>query len=110
MDIKRLSSPKPAVIIILAVSFGVYFNALFNDIVYDDEYFILQNPWIRDARHIPKIFLSDMWEFHFTGGGNYYRPMFHILYMIDYNIFGLRPWGFHLTKIRFHGGILGWYR
>jgi hypothetical protein len=97
MDIKRLSSPKPAVIIILAVSFLVYFNALFNDIVYDDHYFILQNPWIRDARHIPKIFLSDMWEFHFTGGGNYYRPMFHILYMIDYNIFGLRPWGFSFT-------------
>jgi Flp pilus assembly protein TadD len=30
--------------------------------------------------------------------------MFHILYMIDYNIFGLRPWGFHLTKILLHMG------
>jgi hypothetical protein len=60
MDIKSLSSSKPAALaIILAVSFGVYFNALFNGFVYDDRYLILQNPWIRDARHIPDIFLTN---------------------------------------------------
>jgi tetratricopeptide (TPR) repeat protein len=90
--------------LILAVSFGVYLNALFNGFVYDDEVLLLQNPLMRDARYIPKIFLSDMWAFHFTGGGNYYRPMFHIFYMSDYYIFGLRPWGFHLTKILLHMG------
>jgi tetratricopeptide (TPR) repeat protein len=105
MDIKRLSSPKPAVIIILAVSFGVYLNALFNGFVYDDEVLLLQNPWIRDPRHVPEIFLSDMWAFKGQEAGNYYRPMFHIFYMLDYHIFGLRPWGFHLTKILFHMGI-----
>jgi hypothetical protein len=104
MDIKRLFSPKPAVIIILAVSFGVYFNALFNGFVYDDQYMILQNPWIRDARHIAKIFLTDMWAFKGQEAGNYYRPMFHIFYMADYHIFGLKSWGFHLTKILFHMG------
>jgi hypothetical protein len=31
--------------------------------------------------------------------------MFHIFYMLDYYIFGLRSLGFHLTKILFHGGI-----
>jgi tetratricopeptide (TPR) repeat protein len=104
MDIKRLFSPKPAAIIILAVSFGVYLNALFNGFVYDDEFLLLQNPWLRDARHIPEIFLSDMWAFRLKEATNYYRPMFHIFYMSDYYIFGLRPWGFHLTKILFHMG------
>jgi tetratricopeptide (TPR) repeat protein len=59
---------------------------------------------IRDARRIPEIFLSDMWAFKGQEAGNYYRPMFHLFYMIDYHIFGLRPWGFHLTKILFHMG------
>jgi tetratricopeptide (TPR) repeat protein len=104
MDIKRLFSPKPAAIIILAVSFGVYFNALFNGFVYDDELLLLQNPWIRSVRHIPEMFLSNMWAFEFKGAVNYYRPMFHIFYMLDFYIFGLRPWGFHLTKILFHMG------
>jgi tetratricopeptide (TPR) repeat protein len=104
MDIKRLFSPKPAAIIILAVSFGVYCNVLFNGFVYDDEYLLVQNPLMRDARHIPEIFLSDIWAFKFEGEGNYYRPMFHLFYMADYHIFGLRPWGFHLTKILLHMG------
>jgi tetratricopeptide (TPR) repeat protein len=30
--------------------------------------------------------------------------MFHIFYMLDYHIFGFRPWGFHLTKILLHMG------
>jgi tetratricopeptide (TPR) repeat protein len=45
-----------------------------------------------------------MWAFQTKEAGNYYRPMFHIFYMIDLYIFGLRPWGFHLTKILFHMG------
>jgi tetratricopeptide (TPR) repeat protein len=105
MDIKRLSSSKPAALaIILAVSFGVYFNALFNGFVYDDRYLILQNPWIRDARHIPDIFLTNIWAFQGEGASSYYRPILHLIYMVDYHIFGLRPWGFHLSKILFHAG------
>jgi hypothetical protein len=90
--------------LILIVSFGVYFNALPNGFVYDDKFLLLQNPWIRDVKHLPKLFLSDMWAFQTKEAGNYYRPMFHIFYMIDLYIFGLRPWGFHLTKILFHMG------
>jgi Flp pilus assembly protein TadD len=90
--------------LILIVSFGVYLNAIFNGFVYDDQYLILQNPLMRDAWRIPEIFFSDMWAFKGQEAGNYYRPMFHLFYMIDYHIFGLRPWGFHLTKILFHMG------
>jgi tetratricopeptide (TPR) repeat protein len=90
--------------LILIVSFGVYLNALFNGFVYDDKYLLLQNPWIKDVRHIPKMFFSEMWAFKRVEVVNYYRPMFHIFYMLDYHIFGLRSWGFHLTKILFHMG------
>jgi hypothetical protein len=92
--------------IILAVSFGVHFNVLFNDFVYDDKFLILENPWIKDIRYIPEIFFSNIWAFklEWADQGNYYRPMVQLIYTADYHIFGLRPWGFHLSKVLLHVG------
>lgn len=93
------------IVIILTASIGVYINTLSNDFVYDDVSQIVENPRIKDIKHIPDIFLSDIWAFRKTGGSNYYRPVVHIVYMVDYYIFGLNPWGFHLSYIIFHAGV-----
>ncbi len=88
-------------VIILAVSLGVYFNTLYNGFVYDDMLQVLQNPWIRDIKFLPDIFSKNVWGFQ-RAVSNYYRPLMHTIYMIDYHIFGLRPWGFHLVNVLFH--------
>ena len=100
-----LSSKYTYIVIILITSIGVYLNTLSNDFVYDDEFQILKNPWITDVRYVPEIFFSDVWAFKGEVITNYYRPVMHIILMIDYYIFGLNPWGFHLTNIIFHSGI-----
>lgn len=87
------------------VSAGVYLNTLSNGFVYDDEFQILENPWIKDVRYLSKIFLSNVWAFRWGATSNYYRPLLHIIFMIDYYIFGLKPWGFHLVNIVFHAGV-----
>ena len=70
------------ILILLLISFAVYFNALFGDFVYDDTQQILDNPWIRDMRNIPTIFSSSVWSFHpELIISNYYRPMMHLIYM-----------------------------
>jgi hypothetical protein len=104
---KKLLSPKYiAIAIILIVSISVYLKTLPNEFVYDDRFQVLNNPWIKDIRYIPDIILSDVWAFEGEGpSSNYYRPLMHIIYMIDYHIFGLKPWGFHLTNILFHAGV-----
>ena len=102
---KILSSKYTAIAILLIISIGVYLNAIPNEFVYDDETQVLENQWIRDIKYISEIFLSDVWGFKEIEGkipSNYYRPLMHITYMIDYHIFGLKPWGFHLTNIIFH--------
>src|SRR4030067_2300361 len=103
---KILSSKYTAIVILVIASIGVYLNTLPNEFVYDDEGQVLKNLWIRDAKYIPEIFLSNVWAFvgeeHLS---NYYRPLMHMIYMIDYHIFGLKPWGFHLTNILLHGGV-----
>lgn len=91
------------IFILLLVSFAVYFNALSGGFVYDDEAQIVENPWIRDIRNIPTIFFSSVWSFKAgLNSSNYYRPLMHIVYMFNYHLFGLKPWGFHLVSILFH--------
>jgi tetratricopeptide (TPR) repeat protein len=95
------------ILIILFVSFFVYFNALFGDFVYDDILQIVDNPWIRDVRNIPAIFSKDVWAFNPGTAGmvsNYYRPLMYVTFMLNYQLFGLKPWGFHLVNILFHCG------
>ena len=104
---KQLSSSKyTAIAIILIISIGVYLNALSNEFVYDDKFQVLNNPWIKNIRYIPEIFLTNVWAFVGEENlSNYYRPLMHIIYMINYHIFGFKPWGFHLTNILLHGGV-----
>jgi hypothetical protein len=63
----------------------------------------VENPWIRDIKHLPEIFSSSAWAF--KNVPNYYRPLVNIVYMLDYNIFGLTSWGFHLTNVILHTGV-----
>ncbi|MEK7845777.1 MAG: tetratricopeptide repeat protein [Nitrospinota bacterium] len=93
------------IVIIIIVSFGVYANTLLNGFVYDDREQILKNPWITDFQYIPDILFSPSWSFleqykHIKT--NYYRPTMHLIYMAEYHIFGLKPWGWHLVNIVFH--------
>jgi tetratricopeptide (TPR) repeat protein len=95
------------ILIILFVCFFVYFNALFGDFVYDDVMQIVGNPWILDIRNIPTIFSKDVWAFNPGTAGmvsNYYRPLMYATFVLNYQLFGLKPWGFHLVNILFHCG------
>jgi len=92
------------IIILTIVSFAVFGNALFNGFVYDDHFQILDNEWIKDAKYIPKIFSTNVWEFE-GEVSNYYRPLMHLSYMACYYIFGIEPFGFHLVNVIFHIGV-----
>jgi tetratricopeptide (TPR) repeat protein len=94
------------ILILFLISFAVYFNALSNDFVYDDTTQVLRNHWIRDVKYVPDIFSKSVWSFQGeTVISNYYRPLMHLIFMLNYYVFGLRPWGFHLVNILFHAGV-----
>ncbi len=98
-------SVRHLILIILLVSIGVYFNALFDGFVYDDSDLIVNNSWIKDMKHLPEIFSRDMWGFQVNHQPtNYYRPFVYVIDMFTFSLFGLKPWGFHLVNILFHGG------
>ncbi len=101
-----LAAPRPFLIIVMLFACVVFFNALLNGFVYDDEGQVLQNHWMKSSRYIPEIFSKGVWEFKKDATiTSYYRPMMHVIYMLNYHVFGLKPWGFHLVNVLFHVGV-----
>lgn len=87
-------------LILIVVVFAVYFNSLENQFVFDDESVIQTNSSLTTLSSIPKYFTGDD-GFHKVIG-KYYRPVVSTSYNIDYAIWGLNPFGFHLTNIIIH--------
>ncbi|MBI5191787.1 MAG: tetratricopeptide repeat protein [Nitrospirae bacterium] len=88
--------------VIAVACIGVYMNTLFCGLVDDDILQVLGNDWIKDVRNLPEIFTDTAWGFYSHKAGNYYRPMMHVVYMFNYHVFGLAPWGFHLVNVLLH--------
>lgn len=87
--------------IILAVTaFAVYANSLSNEFVFDDESVVVGDESLTKLSNIPKYFTGEQ-GFHKVIG-RYYRPVVSASYNIDYALWGLKPFGFHLTNVLIH--------
>ena len=93
--------------ILLLISTGVYLNTLWSDFVYDDNLQIIKNHWIRNIAYLPEVFGKGVWGFRGSSmpASNYYRPVMYFIYMLDYRIFGLAPWGFHLVNVLLNAAV-----
>ena len=103
MKNKSTYTEKPifAYIPILISSFSIllYLNTTHGKFVYDDFKIIVENCFIKEWKYFPKIFTKD----YFTISGEMsYRPIVTISYFIDYAIWRLNPFGFHITNIILH--------
>ena len=88
------------------VAFSVHIPALFARFVYADMAQVLENPWIRDLRHIGAIFGGGVWSFRSgNASSNYYRPAMHTIYALEVRLFGFEPWGFHLVNVLLHAAV-----
>lgn len=69
----------------------LYLNALSNPFVYDDHRMVVENTGIQDLADLRAIvFLEPT------------RPLINFSYAVDYAIWGLNPFGFHLTNLFLH--------
>ncbi|MBU2572486.1 MAG: tetratricopeptide repeat protein [Elusimicrobia bacterium] len=68
--------------------------------IWDDHQFIEANPYIKTwtPANLKHAFLSDP----FNQALNYYRPFQTLSNMLDFSIWRLNPFGYHLTNLAFH--------
>ncbi|HLT24681.1 MAG TPA: hypothetical protein VK004_06110, partial [Ignavibacteria bacterium] len=86
--------------IIIIAGLILFFNTLENEFVFDDESVVQNNLSIQTLSTIPDYFTAED-GFHKVIG-RYYRPIVSTTYNIDYALWELDPWGFHLTNILIH--------
>ena len=79
----------------------LYSSALSFDFVWDDWPQIVNSPIVRSWGNLPRAFGSDLW-YHVARHQVYYRPFFVAWSMLNYALFALRPWGWHLGAILAH--------
>ncbi len=93
---------------VILIAFVVFANSLGGDFVYDDARQIVRNPLIQDSTLYTKAVFSDVWAFKGDGtiaAGNYWRPTFTAFNILNFRLFGLNPFGWHLLNILLHIGI-----
>ena len=86
---------------VIVAAFLIYANMLNADFVWDDINLVVKNGYISDFSHIKEIFTKDIG----AGAGQkyyFYRPLQNISYAIEYAVFGLNPWGYHLINVLLH--------
>ncbi|MGP0097253.1 MAG: tetratricopeptide repeat protein [Terriglobales bacterium] len=87
------------------ITFVIYSGSLSFEFVWDDWPQIANNPMIRSWSNLPRAFSSDLW-YHVARHQVYYRPLFVAWSMLNYGLFGLRPWGWHLGAVLLHVGAV----
>jgi hypothetical protein len=83
-------------LVIVLFTCGIYANSLFNGFVLDDEVIIVFNPTTQHLCNVREVlFAPDVIK-------PYYRPLNRASYLIDYQLFGMNPLGFHAVNIFIH--------
>ncbi|NTW31758.1 MAG: tetratricopeptide repeat protein [Bacteroidetes bacterium] len=89
--------PKWAPIAVLVFTALLYAKALTNGFAtWDDDCYILQNPYIRDFS------LNGIKSIFTTFYNANYHPLTTLIYLFEYNYFGLNPFPFHLLSVLLH--------
>ncbi len=103
---------KKNILIIIIVVGSAFFNSLFNGFVGDDITLIVTNTFYKDFNNIWRLFESSYFyksstillgtSADFGSGSVTYRPVDNLTYFFDYMLWGMNPFGFHLTNVIIH--------
>jgi tetratricopeptide (TPR) repeat protein len=86
----------------MAVAAAVYAPTLSYDFVYDDTTQIEMAQSRFTWSQVPDYFTTDVWKYTSNTPGNYYRPVFLVWLMLNFQVFGLAAAAWHATTIAMH--------
>lgn len=86
-------------VIVAGIAIASVLLVLPNEFVYDDLPLIAHNPHIREFSNVTRFFSIDYFD---LSGERTFRPVTTFTYYADAAIWGLKPFGFHMTSIILH--------
>jgi len=87
-----------AFILIAAVCLLAYSSSFRNPFLWDDEGLIVRNQFIKELSSWGRFFTSDLYSSSLAGS-NFYRPVQTLSFILDYHLWHLNPFGYHLTNL-----------
>jgi len=100
--------------LIIGLGFAVYANSLANSFIWDDYQLIVNNDFVKSWANLPDVFNKSYLspfikrgccffvDFSTGSGESYYRPVVTLSYFVDYSLWRLKPFGYHLTNLTLH--------
>ena len=86
-------------VFLFAIVWIVFAKTLHYDFLnYDDDHYVYANPKITNGLTLAGI----QWAFTHVQVGNWH-PLTTMSHMLDCQVYGLEPWGHHLTNVLLHG-------
>lgn len=85
------------------ITIAAYANSLGNGFVWDDWGIIAENPLLQGIGNLPTLLVTeDTFPEMRTG---FYRPLAYLSFFVDRAVWGLNPFGFHLTNVLLHAAV-----
>src|SRR5262245_38084035 len=86
--------------VLAAATVAAFHHVLFCDFVnWDDDLYVRDNVDLRSGLSGAGVW----WALTCVLGG-FWIPLTWLSLLLDYQLYGLRPWGFHLTNLLLHAG------
>lgn len=94
-------------LLLIVVNLALFLPSMKGDFLWDDRYFICENPSLQGSGFFRSFLFSPFGGFSGTDENSiqqdrlaqFYRPLISLSYWLDYRIWGLNPAAFHLTNI-----------
>ncbi len=107
MLINEIKNHRYLLLAIVVIGLFVFGFNLDNGLFWDDDDWIINNPFVHNFSHIKDFFTKDI----LSGIGlksNYYRPILLLTFAFNYVISGIKPFSYHLVSNLLHvlNGVL----
>jgi tetratricopeptide (TPR) repeat protein len=99
---------RAALTVLVAAVLAGFGPGVFGDFLWDDDTLIVHNRYVRDWSYLPRAFSRDFWDASGVGDtanptyGRLYRPIVKVAYLIQFQVFGTAPLGWHLVSLGLH--------
>ena len=98
---RAMPGQRAASVLVVLVAVAAYAATLGYDLVWDDTLLIQQSWRLHHWNELPSLLTSHFWA-EVGEASHYYRPLITLTFFLDMQVWGLHPFGFHLTNVLAH--------
>jgi hypothetical protein len=98
---RAMPGQRAASVLVVLVAVAAYAATLGYDLVWDDTLLIQQSWRLHHWNELPSLLTSHFWA-EVGEASHYYRPLITLTFFVDMQVWGLHPFGFHLTNVLAH--------